>query len=145
MEWQTILHEKNLRATRTTLAILEILQQARGPVSQTVLTEQLRASSSDHSTDRVTIYRTLERLQNADMVLCTTSSGQSRCYVLKAFASAGQFECQRCKKVSLLHTDTRMDSAIRRLHQQLAAQGIKVSENGLSLRGLCQTCNTAQD
>lgn len=122
------------RMTPSLRAILSVLYAAPGPIPVSDLLRKL--ASRRAGTDKVTVYRILERLLALGVVQEVLLSGEKKYYEL-AGKHHHHLVCLSCEQV----TDWVPDEAV--LQQEacrLARQGFRVQYHSLELFGLCQQC-----
>jgi Fur family ferric uptake transcriptional regulator len=118
-----LLRSKGLRVTAARERILEILEAEKEPLSAKVLSARLGPS-----VDRVTVYRCLQALAEADLVQPEFGGRVTRYCV--ASAAHHHIECEACHKrecVPCSHTFSKVKGFTKIRHQ-------------LVLTGLCLDC-----
>ncbi len=129
---KSLLHDHGLYATRWQTAVVQILSKAQRPLSS----EQIFAKL-DGRCDKVTIYRTLERLHEADIVHKAYLQKRTRYFELAHRCSEHQchphFTCVGCG-VTTCMTDIEVP-LVKGL-----AKGYRLSRQQVRLEGLCPQC-----
>ncbi|MBJ3814712.1 transcriptional repressor [Shimwellia pseudoproteus] len=128
-----------MRATPSTLATLQCLEQRGQAMSHDDLTQTF----GDQAPDRVTLYRILERLVQAGIVQRYTDSTRTQRFALIERV-VGLFECDNCHHVMPIEHDPALDAAIEIVKSHLTGHGISEREITLSSHGICPDCNRTQ-
>lgn len=129
---QLILKRAGLYKTRARLAVLGVLLDACGPMSRI----QISAALSD-PVDKVTVYRTLTCLANANLVHRAYIENRSTFYELAQHCTRTQchphFKCRKCGRILCLF-DLKMPKVRRRY------RGLVIEHQQIRLEGLCPPC-----
>lgn len=144
-----LLAAHGLRRTRAARAVLQwLLVHDRQAWTHAELQAALVRDEA-LTLDRVTLYRLLDRLSQAGLLLCTVDAARVRHYRaatqaqnLPDLPSLPKFECQAChRKFGLQGAEARLkqaaQSALKAL-QSIGHQGLSVD---LSVRGVCVDCS----
>lgn len=145
----TLLSAHGLRRTDAGRQVLGWLL-AHPDTSYTHAQLQAALSDSQHSLDRVTLYRLIDRLTQVGLLLCRVDAKRVRRYqaMPASVRAMPHFECQSC------HRDSPLDAALQAnaLDLELAAEhalqalralGYQEVSLNLALRGVCADCATA--
>lgn len=126
--------QKSLRITSPRLAMLKVLAEATAPLSA----EQIHSQAGDGTLDLVTVYRSLEALDNAGIAQRhPLERGRS----LYALTTPGHHHhhviCRHCGKIERLPgCDTsRLEAAAR-------SQGFSDLTHVMEIYGVCPTCSS---
>lgn len=147
-----LLAAHGLRRTRAARAVLQwLLVHDRQAWTHAELQAALVRDEA-LTLDRVTLYRLLDRLSQASLLLCTVDAQRVRHYRaatqaqnrpdLPSLSGLPKFECQAChRKFGLQGAEARLrqaaQSALKAL-QSIGHQGLSVD---LSVRGVCVDCS----
>jgi Fur family ferric uptake transcriptional regulator len=132
------LHERGFRLTPQREMILSVLHEVEGLVTAEEIYGRVQAISS--SVDISTVYRTLDLLQEFDLVSCVDAGDDQRRYeLLSIHGSHLHLVCQACGQV--IGADLEMAEAFG---QRLKAEyGFQAALEHVSIPGLCQACAAA--
>jgi Fur family ferric uptake transcriptional regulator len=131
------IREAGLRVTQPRLAVLQVLEKQRGPLSHADLIEALDGEGFD----RVTLYRNLNDLADAGIIARTEVGDHVWRFELRKRAEAHSgvhphFTCTDCGSVSCLPGDAVQVTRSARVPKSVRAQTAEVS-----LRGVCDRCS----
>ena len=128
-----ILARGKLKKTKSRIAILEILSQAKKPLSQ----EQIASRLGSKGPNKVTIYRILEQFLEEDIVHRAYTGGRTWFYELSHNCTDTQchphFTCTNCGDIHCLTS----------MNIQMAKNpymGFKITHQQVRLEGLCPQC-----
>ncbi len=128
------LKDARLRVTSARLAVLDSLLNAPNPLNQ----EQIAESLKPNSPDKVTIYRSLEKLVEADVIHLAYIKDRTGYYEPADNCDSRQchphFTCKVCKSTICL-TQTRLP-----LLKQVPP-GFVLENQKVLLSGICSSCN----
>ena len=136
--WLTRLHENGYRLTAARRAVIDTVARSRHALTPIEVYDAAR--KRDHALGLVTVYRTLEKLQ--ELHLIQRVHQPQGC---QAFIAAGQGHqhlllCQRCGRVTLFDGDD-----LKALMGAIARKtGYRISDHWLQLFGLCADCQLSQ-
>ena len=129
---KTLLKEAGLYCTAARVAIIDVLGEAQQPLSQ----DQIAKALPSHP-DKVTIYRTLTSLMNADLVHRAYVDERAAYYELAHHCSEQQchphFTCTNCGQTHCL-TELKIPLA------QSPHKGFAIRRQQVRLEGLCPAC-----
>jgi Fur family ferric uptake transcriptional regulator len=130
---QELLNERGLKATPMRMAVLEILEDSKHARSQAELQDILV------DFDRVTLYRTLNTLNDKGIIHIAMTHDQDTFYAMCEAECDNEnhhhkhihFKCEVCKKVSCLHVNKDFNTAI---------EGYQVKSVSVMMTGKCAAC-----
>lgn len=130
---EEILKQTKLRKTSVRLEVLTQFQQIEYALSHQALEELLK----DKDFDRVTLYRTLNTFEEADIIhKIVDSDGVARYALTKqsTFEHAHMhFECTNCNEVFCVHNQTTPSFSL--------PQGFVLNSISINAKGICSKCN----
>lgn len=132
MNWRDILQKKNLRCTAGRTALLSTLKAARHPLSLQELLQKLPPT-----TDRVTLYRSLEQLTK-HQIIRPVRIGTGTRYELRDEHDHHHVVCTGCGKtqdISLCAMKS-LEPAIRKA----ATSFSHISDHSFEVFGTCKRC-----
>jgi len=134
------LRERGFRLTPQREMILSVLHEIEGLTTVDEIYNRVHAISS--SVDISTVYRTLDLLQELDLVSCVDAGDDQRRYeLLGVHGPHLHLVCQVCGKV--IAADMEVAQAFG---ERLQAQyGFQAALDHLSVPGRCPDCTTAGD
>ena len=141
--WAEVVRAKGLRATRDVLRVLDVLESSSVPLSHEGLMRGLLADASGRDIDRVTLYRVLDRLVQAGLVVRTQDSERTFHFALAQSGSTGFFECEQCHALTTLPEDPQHPALLEQLNARLHQQGLNSTDITLSVHGVCADCEEA--
>jgi Fur family ferric uptake transcriptional regulator len=130
-----LLRDKGLRRTGPRIAVLDVLTQAKTPMSHGAVAEQL----TSEGLDRATVYRNLMDLTEVGLVSRNDLGDHVWRFELRA-ADAGHnllhphLLCAKCGQVTCL------DDVAVRFTEKTPRRALKDQKLELQLRGLCDAC-----
>lgn len=125
-----------MRKTPLLKAVLEVLKTKHQPLSVPELQTQLE--SRGFTPHKTTLYRLLERLQEAGTIEPVLLDHSVAHYELKTHHHH-HFTCTDCQHVKCL-VDPELEAQIHQLESQLEAKGLQVQSHQFSLSGQCAQC-----
>lgn len=136
MNLQTQLNQQGMRLTRPRQVVMSILEETGRPLSPQTIHQ--RASQTDENISLVSVYRTLDLLNELDLV-CRVH-GQDGCqgYVLSSPGHHHQLICRNCQKTVEFSGSTDLEPFIEAVEQQT---GFLIDGHLLQLFGLCPECH----
>lgn len=135
MNFQEKLNHKGLRLTRPRQVILSILESALVPLSAQSIHQQ--ALGKKEKIGLVTVYRTLDLLNEFGLVRRVHSQDECHGYVLASPGHHHHLVCRSCKKAVEFPGSDDLSGIVQRVQRQT---GYQVSDHLLELYGLCPTC-----
>jgi Fe2+ or Zn2+ uptake regulation protein len=135
-EMAQALRQAGYRLTQPRLAVLQVLQENNGYLSPTEIHERGRALYP--SLGLVTVYRTLETLDELGLARRVHGRGNCHGYARANSASGHYLVCRHCGQVTEFPCEG-MKGIIETMQQR---SGFTVEEHLLELEGLCPTCQS---
>jgi Fur family ferric uptake transcriptional regulator len=131
------IREAGLRVTQPRLAVMQVMEKQRGPLSHADLINALDGQGFD----RVTLYRNLNDLADAGIIARTEVGDHVWRFELRKSAEAHSgihphFTCTDCGSVSCLPGDAVQISRSGRVPKSVREHTVEVS-----LRGVCDRCS----
>jgi Fur family ferric uptake transcriptional regulator len=130
------LRQAGYRLTQPRLAVLQVLQENSGFLSPAEIHERGRALYP--SLGLVTVYRTLETLDELDLVRRVHGRGNCHGYARANSARGHYLVCHRCGQVVEFPCEG-MEGVIEAVRQR---SGFAIEEHLLELVGLCPACQS---
>jgi Fur family transcriptional regulator, ferric uptake regulator len=128
------LKKKGFKLTRQRRAIVDVIGSSQEPLTPSDIYEKLRGRQS--GIGRVTVYRTLEVLQQNGM-LCELHIGDTcRSYLKRPGGHHHHLVCHDCGRV-VDFTDCELNTLEYRLGRKT---GFKIDRHLLEFMGLCKSC-----
>ncbi len=128
-----MLKKARLYCTKARVAILKVLMETVGPLSQDQISGQLES----RTLNRVTVYRTLESLAEAGLVHRAFIENRAWHFELADHCTEHQchphFTCTRCG-VTQCMTDITLPMAV------IPRKGFVITRQQVRLEGLCPAC-----
>jgi Fur family ferric uptake transcriptional regulator len=122
------------RQTAQRRAILDVLQDAPGPLTPQEVLELAR--SHKRSLGLATVYRNLNALTDEGEVSAVSLPGERTRYEVKERAHHHHFYCRQCDNVFKLTTPCPVDL----VKGVTVPRGFQVTHHELTLYGLCPNC-----
>jgi Fur family ferric uptake transcriptional regulator len=133
------LHKRGFRLTPQREMVLSAMHEIEGLASADEIYGHVRERSA--AVDISTVYRTLDLLQEIEMVACVDpGDGQHRYELLGVHGPHIHLICQSCSSVTGIEPEKGQPLADR----LLAEQGFVVDLGQLTVRGLCRACAAAR-
>ena len=142
--WAHVLRERGLRATRAGVRVLEIVHEARVPLSHDDLMQALQASGGHDAVtvpNKVTLYRLLDRFVHVGLLRKLQGSDRTWRFAMAELAGAGLFECDKCHQISALPDTPELPALLSRIQNVLRQEGLAGNDLALTVHGLCRDCN----
>ncbi|MEJ3621254.1 transcriptional repressor [Brachymonas sp. G13] len=143
--WAELVRARGLRATRDVLRVLLLLEASKAPETHESLMQALQADGSGQPVDRVTLYRVLDRLVQANLLTRIQDSGRTAHFTLAQSAPSGFFECEQCHSLTALPDDPQLPALLEQLNARLQQTGLRSTDITLSVHGLCHDCEEDSD
>lgn len=124
-----------LRLTSARKALVEILASAKAPLSASGV--MLALKERRIKADRATIYRELEALTAAAVVVTVRFEARATRYELAGGAHHHHAVCVKCEAVQDVEADAELEAAERKIARRA---GFKVLRHSFELFGLCADC-----
>lgn len=135
-EMAQALRQAGYRLTQPRLAVLQVLQQNNGCLSPAEICESGRVLYP--SLGLVTVYRTLEALDELGLIRRVHGRGNCHGYARANSASGHYLVCRRCGQVTEFPCEG-MEGIIEAVRQR---SDFTVEEHLLELMGLCPVCQS---
>jgi Fe2+ or Zn2+ uptake regulation protein len=131
--WSLVLKEAKLKNTPIRRAVLDFLANKHGPFS----IEDIHHALKDTHCNLVTIYRTVESLEQANILRrCHTGDNVSRYEYLADEKPHHHIICKECRHVEVLHSDVVAIDL-----KKLQRKGFKKVLPYFDLYGVCEKCS----
>jgi len=131
-----------MRATKASIAVLQRLQRSDVPLTHAELSEAIGASDGVEL-DRVTLYRVLERLEQADLLTKFPGRDGTARFAIRSAGALGYFECNGCHRVVQLAQDAMPAESFRQLTREMQRRGVTGAQVSLAISGICADCRAA--
>lgn len=138
-KWKSRLQESGCRVTAPRQAVLQVVAEADRALSPTDIYDIGRESYE--KLGLVTVYRTLEMLEDLDLVMRVHRLDNCHAFVAGIEGHQHLLLCERCGRVEYFSGDN-IDSLVDRVEQD---SGFKVKEHWLQFIGLCENCKKTGD
>jgi len=132
--WLTALQENGYRLTSARRAVVEKMAHTRAALNPLEVYDQTRAACP--GLGLVTVYRTLEKLEELGLIQRVHQPGGCNAYLPSAHGHQHLLICRTCGKTEYFEGDN-LDEFFARVGQQ---NGFTISEHWLQLFGLCSVC-----
>jgi Fe2+ or Zn2+ uptake regulation protein len=132
--WLTELQSNGYRLTNARKAVVETMAGTASALNPLEVYEQ--AKSVCPSLGLVTVYRTLEKLEELDLVQRVHQPGGCNAYLPHADGHQHLIICQQCGKARYFEGDD-LDAFFERVAGE---HGFTVREHWLQLFGMCEEC-----
>src|SRR5512140_3150209 len=138
-DWLTTLHDHGYRLTEARRAVVETI--ARSSRALTPLQVYDAARKAYRALGLVSVYRTLEKLEELHLVQRVHQPEGCQAFIAAADGHQHLLLCQRCGRVTFFEGDD-----LNTLISSLSAKtGYEIREHWLQLFGLCDTCRESSD
>lgn len=138
MDIQEKLNQKGLRLTRPRQVVINILEAASIPLSPQTIHQ--RALAHNEKIGLVTVYRTLDLLDEFGLVRRVHSQDECQGYVLASPGHHHHLVCRSCKHAVEFIGSEDLTAIVQRVERHT---GYQVSDHLLELYGLCPTCQAS--
>lgn len=133
--WLTQLQSNGYRLTNARRAVVESVAGTASALNPLEVYEQARSTCP--SLGLVTVYRTLEKLEELDLIQRVHQPGGCNAYLPHADGHQHLIICQRCGRAEYFEGEEDMDAFFERVAGE---HGFTVNEHWLQLFGLCSEC-----
>ncbi len=137
--WLEKLQENGYRLTGSRRAVVEIVAGSNHALSPLELYDMARGRYS--SIGLVTVYRTLEKLEELGLVQRVHQPQGCQAFIAAFTGHQHMILCSSCGKVEFFDGDN-LDPLIRRIGEET---GFQVSDHWLQLFGSCSECQKHKD
>lgn len=134
IEWDSRLQQIGCRLTAPRQAVIAILSQADQPLSPFEVFNQARRLC--HSLGLVTVYRTLERLEDLALIRRVFLPGKGLAYLPAQSGADVLLLCRLCGHVEQVHEQT-LELLLQHVGQKL---GYQIAAQTLEISGTCANC-----
>ena len=135
VEWDARLQEIGCRLTAPRQAVIATLSETEYPLSPQEVFEQARCLY--HGLGLVTVYRTIERLENLSLIWRISLPGKGLAYLPAHHGADVLLLCRVCGHAEQVREQT-LELFIQHLGQKL---GYRVSRQPLEITGTCSECH----
>lgn len=134
MNAEELLRHKGLKSTSQRTAVVRSLMNAEQPLSE----QQIKEALGDDF-DRVTFYRTMKTLQEAQVVHPILREENDTVYALSIHHEKehAHFVCDSCHKTVCLEEDQHLTATLPR--------GFRLQHSSIVIHGLCDECSAGSD
>ena len=132
--WLTILHENGYRLTEARKAVVETVAESLRALTPLEVYDIAR--SVYPALGLVSVYRTLEKLEELHLIQRVHQPQGCQAFVSASQGHQHLLLCQRCGQVNYFEGDN-LDSLMDGISRKT---GYKISEHWLQLFGLCKNC-----
>lgn len=133
--WLTQLQSNGYRLTNARKAVVETVAQTQSALNPLDVYEQARASCP--GLGLVTVYRTLEKLEELGLIQRVHQPGGCNAYLPHADGHQHLIICQKCGRAVYFEGDN-----LEAFFERVAGEhGFTVREHWLQLFGLCSECS----
>ena len=132
--WLARLHEHGYRLTAARRAIVEIVQHATRSLTPLEIYDMARKKYP--ALGLVSVYRTLERLEELHLIQRVHHPQGCQAFVTAASGHQHLLLCQQCGQVEFFDGDD-LDALTKAVSKRT---GYKIKEHWLQLFGLCSAC-----
>ncbi|MBU1932166.1 transcriptional repressor [Patescibacteria group bacterium] len=133
-QWENLLSQAGYRITRPRCAILDIVAESHRPLTPVEIYDLARAD--DPGIGLVTVYRTIEKLEEMGLVEHVHHLGECQTVFRSSDRHQHLLICTNCG-CSRYFDGLEVEDQFARIGQQL---GYKVTGHWLQLAGLCEKC-----
>jgi Fe2+ or Zn2+ uptake regulation protein len=134
--WLTQLQSNGYRLTNARKAVVETVAGTTSALNPLEVYEQ--AKSACPSLGLVTVYRTLEKLEELNLIQRVHQPGGCNAYLPHANGHQHLIICQQCGKASYFEGDN-----LEAFFERVAGEhGFTVREHWLQLFGMCEECKS---
>jgi Fe2+ or Zn2+ uptake regulation protein len=130
---RSILRKSGYKATPSRLAILEVFQKNKNPMSAQVIINTLPSN-----TDQATVYRTLKSLKEKGLIKQIDLRHNHAHYELTNIAEHHHLVCLSCGKIEDVHHCgiEEMEGTVLRSSKHFA----EIRQHALEFYGICKSC-----
>lgn len=137
-EFKTLLKKNGEKFTIQREIILETLYNSDEHLTPEALHQLIQKQHPELKTGIATIYRTLSRLEDSDMVTSLSFGAQGKKYELGAKDHHDHMICTSCGNITEF-----VDEEIEKRQERIADKfDFKITDHSMQIYGLCQNCQT---
>jgi len=135
-EFKSLLKKNGEKFTIQREVILETLYNSDEHLTPEALHQLIQKQRPELKTGIATIYRTLSRLEESDMVTSLSFGAQGKKYELGAKDHHDHMICTGCGDITEF-----LDEEIEKRQELIAAEfGFKIEDHSMQIYGLCKNC-----
>jgi len=135
-EFKSLLKKNGEKFTIQREVILETLYNSDEHLTPEALHQLIQKQHPELKTGIATIYRTLSRLEESDIVTSLSFGVQGKKYELGAKDHHDHMICTECGEITEF-----VDEAIEERQQKIAEKfGFKMTDHSMKIYGLCRNC-----
>lgn len=134
VKWKTRLQENGCRVTAPRRAVLQVVAESDKALSPTDIYDLGREAYK--KLGLVTVYRTLEMLEDLDLVMRVHRPDNCHAFVAGIEGHQHLLLCEKCGRVEYFSGDN-IDTLINRVEQE---SGYQIKSHWLQFFGLCNQC-----
>jgi len=135
-EFKALLKKNGEKFTIQREIILETLYNSDEHLTPEALHQLIQREHPELKTGIATIYRTLSRLEESDIVTSLSFGAQGKKYELGAKDHHDHMICTECGDITEF-----VDDEIERRQESIAKEfNFKIKDHSMQIYGLCQTC-----
>ena len=135
-EFKSLLKKNGEKFTIQREVILETLYNSDEHLTPEALHQLIQKKYPELKTGIATVYRTLSRLEDSDIVTSLSFGAQGKKYELGAKDHHDHMICTECADITEF-----VDEAIEERQQKIAeAYGFKMIEHSMQIYGICKNC-----
>lgn len=132
--WINLMESDGCRITGPRRAIVDLLLAADHAVNPIEIYDQARVKYPKMGL--VTVYRTLEKLEELNLIQRVHQLDGCNCYLPQAVGHQHLIICERCGKAQFFEGEN-LDSFINQVGTKM---GYKITQHWLQLFGICSNC-----
>jgi Fe2+ or Zn2+ uptake regulation protein len=132
--WLSQLQENGYRLTEARRAVVEAVQQSRHALTPLEVFDTARKRYP--ALGLVSVYRTLEKLEQLHMIQRVHQPGGCQAFIAASHGHEHLLLCRNCGRVMFFEGDD-LETLIKSISKKT---GYQISEHWLQLFGLCQAC-----
>ncbi len=135
-EFKTLLKKNGEKFTIQREVILETLYNSDEHLTPEALHQLIQKQHPELKTGIATVYRTLSRLEDSEMVTSLSFGAQGKKYELGAKDHHDHMICTECGNITEF-----VDKAIEERQHKIADEfGFKMTDHSMQIYGLCKSC-----
>ncbi len=135
-EFKTLLKKNGEKFTIQREVILETLYNSDEHLTPEALHQLIQKQHPELKTGIATVYRTLSRLEDSEMVTSLSFGAQGKKYELGAKDHHDHMICTECGNITEF-----VDKAIEERQHKIADEfGFKMTDHSMQIYGLCKAC-----
>lgn len=132
-EAEILLRQHDMKVTKTRIRILEVLEEADGPMDVETIYQEIKKSGK---ISLATVYRTVEILCDMGILLRNLNYEGTARYQYNRHKHTHQLTCTRCKKAIVID-DCPIDKVIDKLKKET---GFRITGHMVEVTGICPDC-----